>query len=81
MIVNRDRYNDVNQDYITINKGAEAGLYTDVELKNAEYNLIVSKNDLIKSTLDFLLVDLNLQKYSSSLNVHSIKKINHMLVW
>ena len=81
VIVNRDRYNDVNQDYITINKGAEAGLYTDVELKNAEYNLIVSKNDLIKSTLDFLLVDLNLQKYSSSLNVHSIKKINHMLVW
>ena len=81
VIVNRDRYNDVNQDYITINKGAEAGLYTDVELKNAEYNLILSKNDLIKSTLDFLLVDLNLQKYSSSLNVHSIKKINHMLVW
>ena len=81
VIVKRDRYNDVNQDYITINKGAEAGLYTDVELKNAEYNLIVSKNDLIKSTLDFLLVDLNLQKYSSSLNVHSIQKINHMLVW
>ena len=81
VIVKRDRYNDVNQDYITINKGAEAGLYTDVELKNAEYNLIVSKNDLIKSTLDLLLVDLNLQKYSSSLNVHSIQKINHMLVW
>ena len=81
VIVKRDRYNDVNQDYITINKGAEAGLYTDVELKNAEYNLIVSKNDLIKSTLDFLLVDLNLQKYSSSLNVHSIQKINQMLVW
>ena len=81
VIVKRDRYNDVNQDYITINKGAEAGLYTDVELINAEYNLIVSKNDLIKSTLDFLLVDLNLQKYSSSLNVHSIQKINHMLVW
>ena len=72
---------DVNQGYISIITGAEAGLYTDVEIKNAEYDLIVSKNDLIKSTLDFLLIDLKIKKYSSDLNIQSIKTINQMLVW
>ena len=81
VIVKRDRYSDVNQDYISIITGAEAGLYTDVEIKNAEYNLVTSKNDLIQSTLDFLLVDLKLKKYSSDLNIQSINTINRMLVW
>ena len=81
LIVKRDRYHDVNRDYVTIFRGAEAGLYTDVEIKNAEYDLIVSKNDLIKSTLDFLLIDLKIKKYSSDLNIQSIKTINQMLVW
>ena len=81
VIVKRDRYSDVNQGYISIITGAEAGLYTDVEIKNAEYNLVTSKNDLIQSTLDFLLVDLKLKKYSSDLNIQSINTINRMLVW
>ena len=81
VIVKRDRYNDVNQDYLTISQGADIGLYTDVEVKDAEYNLIISKNDLIKSTLDLLLVDLNLKKYSSNLSVQNIQTINRMLVW
>ena len=81
VIVKRDRYNDVNQDYLTISQGADSGLYTDVEVKDAEYNLIISKNDLIKSTLDLLLVDLNLKKYSSNLSVQNIQTINRMLVW
>ena len=81
VIVKRDRYNDVNQDYLTISQGADIGLYTDVEVKDAEYNLIVAKNDLIASTLDLLLVDLNLKKYSSNLSVQNIQTINRMLVW
>ena len=81
VIVNRDRYSDVNQNYVTIMDGAEAGLYTDVEVKDAEYNLIISKNDLIKSTLDLLLTDLKLKKYSSDLNLQSISTINRMLIW
>ena len=81
VIVKRDRYNDVNQDYLTISQGADVGLYTDVEIKDAEYNLMVAKNDLIKSTLDLLLVDLNLKKYSSNLSVENIQTINRMLVW
>ena len=76
-----DRYSDVNQNYVTIMHGAEAGLYTDVEVKDAEYNLIISKNDLIKSTLDLLLTDLKLKKYSSDLNLQSISTINRMLIW
>jgi outer membrane protein len=81
VIVKRDRYDDVNQDYLTISHGGNIGLYTDVEIKDAEYNLMVAKNDLIESTLDLLLVDLNLKKYSSNLSVENIKTINRMLVW
>ena len=81
VIVKRDRYDDVNQDYLTISHGADIGLYTDVEIKDAEYNLMVAKNDLIESTLDLLLVDLNLKKYSSNLSVENIQTINRMLVW
>ena len=81
VIVKRDRYDDVNQDYLTISHGADIGLYTDVEIKDAEYNLMVAKNDLIKSTLDLLLIDLNLKKYSSNLSVENIQTINRMLVW
>ena len=81
VIVKRDRYNDVNQDYLTLSQGADIGLYTDVEVKDAEYNLMVAKNDLIESTLDLLLIDLNLKKYSSNLSVENIRTINRMLVW
>jgi outer membrane protein len=81
IIVKRDRYDDVNQDYLTISHGGNIGLYTDVEIKDAEYNLMVAKNDLIKSTLDLLLIDLNLKKYSSNLSVENIQTINRMLVW
>jgi outer membrane protein len=81
VIVKRDRYNDVNQDYLTLSQGADIGLYTDVEVKDAEYNLMIAKNDLIESTLDLLLVDLNLKKYSSNLSVENIRTINRMLVW
>ena len=42
---------------------------------------MVAKNDLIKSTLDLLLIDLNLKKYSSNLSVENIQTINRMLVW
>ena len=62
-------------------KGAESGIYTDVEIKTEEYNLVKSRNELIEATLEYLLVDLKLQKYSSNLSVQSLKTINKMLVW
>ena len=62
-------------------RGAESGIYTDVEIKTEEYNLVKSRNELIEATLEYLLVDLKLQKYSSNLSVQSLKTINKMLVW
>ena len=81
IIVKRDRYRDVDENYITLLKGAESGIYTDVEIKTEEYNLVKSRNELIEATLEYLLVDLKLQKYSSNLSVQSLKTINKMLVW
>ena len=43
--------------------------------------LVKSRNELIEATLEYLLVDLKLQKYSSNLSVQSLKTINKMLVW
>ena len=81
VIVKRDSYNDTNESYVTILKGSESGLYTDVEVKTAEYELVKSKNELIETTLEYLLVDLKLKKYSSNLSVQNIQTINKMLVW
>ena len=81
IIVKRDRYRDVDENYITLLRGAESGIYTDVEIKTEEYNLVKSRNELIEATLEYLLVDLKLQKYSSNLSVQSLKTINKMLVW
>jgi len=81
VIVKRDSYNDTNESYITLLKGSESGLYTDVEIKIAEYDLVKSKNELIETTLEYLLVDLKLKKYTSNLSVQNIQTINKMLVW
>ena len=81
MIVNKNKYINSNEDYISMQTGFESGAYSDVEVKESEYNLIVSKNELISSMLDYLLVDLKLKKYSSKLTVDNIKVINKMLNW
>ena len=81
VIVKRDNYNDTNESYVTLLKGSQSGIYTDVEIKIAKYDLVKSKNELIETTLEYLLVDLKLKKYSSSLSVQDIQAINKMLVW
>ena len=66
---------------MAIENGFQSGLYTDVALKQAEYNLVASKNELVSNTLKYLLNDLELKKYSSALSVQNIRDINNMLVW
>jgi len=81
IVANKNRYSDANLDYLTIENGFQSGLYTNVELKDSEYRLIIAKHELISNTLKYLLTDLELKKYSSELNIESIKDINQMLVW
>ena len=81
IIANKDRYKNTNLDYLAIKNGFQSGLYTDVELKEAEYNLVISKNELVSNTLKYLLTDLQLRKYSSELSVQNIININEMLIW
>ena len=81
IVANKNRYSDANLDYLTIENGFQSGLYTNVELKDSEYRLIIAKHELISNTLKYLLTDLELKKYSSELNIGSIKDINQMLVW
>jgi outer membrane protein len=81
IVANKNRYSDANLDYLTIGNGFQSGLYTNVELKDSEYRLIIAKHELISNTLKYLLTDLELKKYSSELNIGSIKDINQMLVW
>ena len=81
IIANKDRYKNTNLDYLAIKNGFQSGLYTDVELKEAEYNLVISKNELVSNTLKYLLTDLQLRKYSSELSIQNIININEMLIW
>ncbi len=81
IIANKDRYENTNLDYLAIENGFQSGLYTDVELKKAEYNLIISKHELVSNTLKYLLNDLKLKKYSSELSIQNIEDINKMLIW
>jgi outer membrane protein len=81
IIANKDRYKNTNLDYLAIENGFQSGLYTDVELKKAEYDLLISKHELVSNTLKYLLIDLQLRKYSSELSVQNVSDINEMLIW
>jgi outer membrane protein len=81
IIANKNRYGDANIDFITTRNGSQSGLYSNVELKDSEYKLTIAKHELISNTLKYLLTDLELKKYSSELNIQSIKNINQILVW
>ena len=79
--VKKDYYNNSNNNYLTVKKGFTLGVYTDIQVQEAEYKLVKSKNELIQTTLDYMLTDLRLKKYSSELNVKNIESINQLLVW
>ena len=79
--VKKDYYSNSNNNYLTVKKGFTLGAYSDIQVQEAEYKLVQSKNELIKATLDYMLIDLRLKKYSSELNVKNIESINQLLVW
>ena len=79
--VKKDYYSNSNNNYLTVKKGFTLGAYSDIQVQEAEYKLVQSKNELIKATLDYMLIDLRLKKYSSELSVKNIENINHLLVW
>ena len=81
ILVKRDKYNDSNENYKSMVSGYKAGIYSDIDLKESEYNLIIAKNELISSTLEYMSTDLSIKKYSSELNIRHIEDINKMLVW
>ena len=81
IVVKKDYYKNSNDNYLTVKKGFMLGVYSDIQVQEAEYQLVQSKNELIKVTLDYLLIDLRLKKYSSELNVKNIESINQLLVW
>ena len=81
IIVKRDRYNDVNENYKTMVSGFRSGMYSDIDIKESEYDLVAARNELISSSLDFMLIDLSIKKYSSELSIRNIEDINKMLVW
>ena len=79
--VKKDYYNNSNNNYLTVKKGFTLGAYSDIQVQEAEYKLVQSKNELIQATLDYMLIDLRLKKYSSELSVKNIESINQLLVW
>ena len=81
ILVKRDKYNDSNENYKTMISGYKKGIYSDIDLKESEYNLIIAKNELISSTLEYMSTDLSIKKYSSELSLRHIEDINKMLVW
>ena len=81
ILVKRDKYNDSNENYKTMVSGYKKGIYSDIDLKESEYNLIIAKNELISSTLEYMSTDLSIKKYSSELSIRHIEDINKMLVW
>ena len=81
ILVKRDTYNDSNENYKTMVSGYKKGIYSDIDLKESEYNLIIAKNELISSTLEYMSTDLSIKKYSSELSLRHIEDINKMLVW
>ena len=81
IVVKKEKYNDANEDYKTMISGLRLGVYSDIDIKESEYNLIIAKNELISSSLDFMLTDLSIKKYSSELSIRNIEDINKMLVW
>ena len=81
IIAKKTDYQSSNQNYKSAKKGFMSGTYTDVEVQETKLNLIQAKNSYIKTALDYILMDLKLKKYSSSLTKDNIKEINAMLIW
>ena len=74
-------YNNMNSNYITMQKGYKSGTYSDTQIEESKYKLLEAKNEFIKSSLDYIFLDLELKRYSKKLSVKNIEAINSMLIW
>ncbi|MEC9205713.1 MAG: TolC family protein [Pseudomonadota bacterium] len=72
---------EAKQNYETIKDGFVLGVNTDIQVIEANYNLHTAKKDYIKAVMDYLVSDLKIKKYSSSLNSKDIELINQWLIW
>jgi len=81
IIIKEVNYNNMNSNYITMLRGYESGTYSDTQIEESRYKLLEAKNEFIKSSLDYILLDLELKRYSEKLSVKNIEAINSMLIW
>ena len=81
MSILKDNYNSSYANLQSAKKGYANGIYTDVALLRSEIEYIESKNNYTRSVFDYLLADLQLKKYSSTLSEQDLLKVNSMLVW
>ncbi|MBS82858.1 MAG: hypothetical protein CMD65_01845 [Gammaproteobacteria bacterium] len=81
IMTNRDNYNLSKENLSAVQAGYKFGVYSDVEVLEAEYNLAQSRLNLEKSILDYIITDLRLKKYTAELNANHIEKINKWLIW
>ena len=81
MSILKDSYNSSYINLQSAKKGYANGVYTDVAVLQSEAEYIESKNIYTRSVFDYLLTDLQLRKYSSTLSEQDLLKVNSMLVW
>jgi len=64
-----------------VKNGFILGVNTDIQVTEANYDLHISKNEYIKSIMDYMVSELEIKKYSEDLTIRDIESINHRLVW
>ncbi len=77
----KNKYNSSLINLQSAEKGFANGIYSDVALLKTRLDYIESKNNYTKSVFDYILVDLQLKKYSSTLSEQDLLQVNSMLVW
>ena len=77
----KNRFHESQQNYKTVKNGFIFGVNTDIQVTEANYDLHISKNEYIKSIMDYMVSELEIKKYSEDLTIRDIESINHRLVW
>ncbi len=77
----KNGFQEAKQNYETVKDGFSLGVNTDIQVIEANYNLHTAKRDYIKSAMNYLVSELKIKKYSSSLNPKDIELINQWLIW
>jgi len=77
----KNRFHESQQNYKTVKNGFILGVNTDIQVTEADYDLHISKNEYIKSVMDYMVSELEIKKYSEDLTIRDIESINQLLVW